>query len=90
MIIEAIINGFFSIISFVFGLFTLPAFPLVMANSITNVLHYLAVPIGIMRTFLGDTYITALIGALIAYWLLHPIIHGTLFIWGHIRGSGKN
>lgn len=86
MILNLITDGLFALISFIFGLFTIPAMPLQVVNAISNVLPYFAVPIGVLRNYLGDTFFSAILIIIISYVLISPIIHIGFWLYQRIKG----
>lgn len=88
MVIEGIALLFFGLIDLIFGLFTIPATPVIITQAVTNVTEYFSIPIGLTRVLLTDSFVTAAFTAVVAYILIEPLILLTKMIYNMVRGSG--
>lgn len=83
MIVQGIIYLLLSLVSLPFKFFVLPALPLVIVDAMNGIFQYLAIPIGLMRQFMGDAFFSAIVVAIIVYITFVPSIH--IIIWIYQR-----
>lgn len=88
MIIQFIITSFLGLLSFIFSLFTLPALPLAITQGIAGGIQFLSIPIGIVRNYVGDSFLSAVIYLSILFLTLVPTLKIAIFIYNKVRGSG--
>jgi len=86
MIFTLIINSLLLLVQFILSLFNglIPPMPATIINAIDPVFPYFAIPIGLFRTFLTDTFFSSVIILIIAYWVGIPIVHFILWLFHKI------
>jgi len=86
MIIEIILTSLMNIIKSALSVVDLPDMPSSIIDAIQQLLVYLYQPIELTKWLIGPEFLITVSGLMILYWLAHPIIHTSLFIYRLIRG----
>lgn len=85
MIISAIIDIFLSVLTFILSLVSLPATPLALVQAINAVVGWISVPMGVVRNYVGDTFLVGIVAAITAYVFMTPIIHISIWLYQRIK-----
>ena len=87
MIVTHVILFLISLVTWLLTLVAFPAAPLFMTDAVNGVIGFLSIPIGLFRTILGDQFFVAVIGLLVAYVLMFPVLRIGLWVYKLIRGG---
>lgn len=86
MIIQAILVFIMMSITFMLSVFALPAMPLVVVDAINGVVGFFALPIGVIRNYVGDDFLIPVLYLLIIYVTFYPIWYMSTWIYQRVRG----
>lgn len=89
MIFELIIGAFFSVLNFIFSFMALPAAPLIFVDAINSVVPFMAVPIAVVRVYVGEQFFVAMITLIIAAFSLFILLRPAMWLYNKIRGAGN-
>lgn len=87
MIIMTILFGLMNLIIFIFSLFNIPTMPLAVTGAIADVTDFMSIPIGVIRNYVGDDFLSKILGVIIIYVLISPTMYIIVWLYNKIRGS---
>lgn len=88
MIVQLIIDAFLSILNFIVGLIHLPAAPLVWYDAINKVLPFFAIPVSVLRTYVGPQFFDAMLLMVSLAIAISITLRPSMWLYNKIRGSG--
>lgn len=86
MIVMFILHFIVAIIKFILSLILIPAAPLVFLNAINNVVPFFAFPIVVLRTYIGDTFFSAILVMIVASITVFIAIRPAIWFYNKVRG----
>lgn len=89
MIIQFILSIFFGLINFILSLFTLPGMPAPVLNAFNAVIPFMALPISIIKTYVGDAFFVSLLNIVIILVVFNSLLRPGMWLYNKIRGSGS-